>query len=131
MKNVLKKIVASAATVAFLVPALAFAAPVTGGLGQAQKDLTEVSGQLSGGKTPLPTLIGNLINVVLGVMGIVFVILIVYAGILYMQAGTDPDKAKTAKKIIVNAVIGLIIVVAAYAISSFVIGQIITATGST
>lgn len=126
MKNVFKKAVASVASIpALLFPGVILAAdaPLTG-LGGATKGLEAVG---AGGKlstTSLPTLIGNLINVVLGVMGIVFVVLIVYAGILYMQAGTDPKKADTAKKIIVNAVIGLVLVVAAYAISTFIINQI-------
>lgn len=127
MKNVFKKIVAGAVTAVSLLPAMAFAATPKG-LTEANKAIEEIGAKTGSTGVPLTTLIANLINVVLSVMGIVFVVLIVYAGILYMQAGTDPKKADTAKKIIVNAVIGLVIVVAAYAISSFIIGQIIAST---
>lgn len=78
----------------------------------------------------LPTLVGNMINVILSVMGIVFVLLIVYAGILYMQGGTDEKKIAKAKNLIINAIIGLVIVIAAFAISSFIITQLIAVSAS-
>ena len=78
----------------------------------------------AGASTPLPTLIGGLISVLLGSLGIVFVIFIVQAGIMYMTAAGDPAKVDKAKKMITQAVVGLIIIVAAYSISSFVINQI-------
>ncbi|MBI2484626.1 hypothetical protein HYW18_00500 [Candidatus Uhrbacteria bacterium] len=76
----------------------------------------------------LPTLIGNIVNVVLGVLGIVFVILVVYGGIQYMLAQGDPKKVEHGVAIIRQAIIGLVITVAAYAISNFVIDALITAT---
>ncbi len=76
-----------------------------------------------------PQLIANGINVILGASGIVLIGYLVYAGILYMQAGSDPKKATQAKTIIVNAVIGLVIIVAAWAIANFVFQQLAAATG--
>lgn len=73
----------------------------------------------------LPQIIGRIINVVLGFLGIILLIYILYAGFLYMTAGGDTEKVKTAKDMIKNAIIGLIIVVAAFAISNFVLGSII------
>jgi hypothetical protein len=110
------------------VPLLVVAA---GPLDQASKNLTNVNtGGNAGSTSSLPTLIGGIISVLLGSMGIIFVFFIVQAGILYMTAGGDSAKVDKAKKLITNAVIGLIIVVGAYAISSFVIGQIQGATES-
>jgi len=74
----------------------------------------------------LPTLIGRLINGFLGILGIIFVLLVVYAGIMYMTAAGDDVKVKKAKTLLVQAIIGIIIIVAAYSISAFVIGQITT-----
>lgn len=82
----------------------------------------------STGKTDLPTMIGNIINVLLGTLGIVFVGLVIYAGILYMTASGDNDKVKKAKTLLTQAVIGMIIIVAAYSISAFVIGQLVGIT---
>lgn len=77
----------------------------------------------------LPVLIGNIINAILGISGIAMVLLLVYAGILYMQGGTDEQKVKQAKGIITNAVIGIVIIVTAYAITSFFFTQLSGALG--
>ncbi len=71
--------------------------------------------------TDLATIIGSLINVFLTILGIILLVLILYAGFLWMTAGGETDKTKKAKDIMINAVIGLIILLAAYAISNFVI----------
>lgn len=77
----------------------------------------------------LTEMIGNLINIFLGFLGIVFLVLTLYAGFLWMTAQGDDSKVKKAKDMLTQAIIGLIIIVAAYAISSFVMGSLINATG--
>lgn len=77
------------------------------------------------------TLVAGFINAILGLSGIVLMLYIVYAGILYTQAGMEPDKAKQAKTIIINSVIGIVIVLAAYVISNFVVGALIGAVKGT
>lgn len=75
--------------------------------------------------TAQPTMIiGNAINVILGLSGIVLVIIIFYAGILYLTSQGAEEKIKKAKTLITNAVIGIIIVAAAYAISIFIVSQL-------
>lgn len=86
---------------------------------------TEIGTDVS---SDLPTLIGGIIRVVLGVLGIFFVIYVVYAGYLWMTAGGEVAKVDKSKKMLGQAVIGIVIIVAAYAISEFVISQIISAT---
>ncbi len=71
----------------------------------------------------------NIINIALGLIGIVLVSLIIYAGFLYMTSGGEADKVGTAKKIILNAVIGLVIVLSAWAITRYVISRLLEATG--
>lgn len=78
----------------------------------------------------LTTTIGSLISVLLGFLGVIFLILIIYAGLLWMTAGGNEDNIKKAKSILLNSVIGLVILLSAYAISQFVISQIGTATTS-
>ena len=56
----------------------------------------------------------------LGLLGIIFIILMVYAGYLWMTAAGNEDDVKKAKDLIEAAVIGLIIIVAAYSITHFV-----------
>lgn len=79
--------------------------------------------------TDLPTQIGGYIKVALGILGIMLVIIIVYAGFLWATAGGDPDAAKKAREWIINAVIGMVIVVSAYTLTSFVIGKLISVSG--
>ncbi len=69
-----------------------------------------------------PRLIATgIINVVLGVLGTIATVLIFYAGFLWMTAAGNEDNVTKAKTIMSAAVIGLVIILAAYSISSFVI----------
>jgi lysylphosphatidylglycerol synthetase-like protein (DUF2156 family) len=72
--------------------------------------------------------IGNLIRVLLSATGLVFLVLTVYAGILYMTAAGDEGKVTKAKKMLTTAVVGLIIIVGAYAITAYVIDALATAS---
>lgn len=72
----------------------------------------------------LATVTGTVINVVLGLSGIILLGYILYAGFLWMTSGGEMEKAKEARTMISNAVIGLIILVSAFAISSFVLGAL-------
>ncbi len=76
----------------------------------------------------LPQIIGTIINVVLGFMGIVLLFYVILAGWEWMSAGGDDKGVTTAKTRIKNAVIGLVIIVSAYAISNFVISQLANLT---
>ena len=68
--------------------------------------------------------IARIVQVILGFLGILAVLLILYAGFIWMTAAGDPAKIDKAKKIIINAVIGLIIIFSAFAIVSFIINQL-------
>ena len=76
----------------------------------------------------LPTLVGNIINAVLGIIGLVLLIYLIYGGFLWMTAGGDEGNVKKAKDMIKNAIIGLVVIMAAVSISSFVIGALSNAT---
>jgi hypothetical protein len=77
------------------------------------------------GASTLPTddirlVVIRIINIVLGVIGVVFVLLVIYAGYLWMTAGGNTDRVTKAKKILINAVTGLIIIFMAFAITTFI-----------
>ena len=74
--------------------------------------------------TELPQRIGAIIKVAVGVLGIVLTCLIIYGGFLWMTAGGDPGQVKKAKGYITDAIIGLIICILAYAITTFVIDKL-------
>ena len=105
-----------------LLPSVAFAQ-----ISEAETTLGAVGTELgSSADVGLEELIANGINVLLVALGIVFLILVVYAGFLYLTSQGDPEKGKKAIKLLTQAVIGLVIIIAAYAIASFVIGQLAT-----
>ncbi|MBD3251006.1 hypothetical protein GF380_00805, partial [Candidatus Uhrbacteria bacterium] len=110
----------------FLLAAFFVFLPDTSALAQfsdANQQVQNVE-QAAGVQTPndLPTIIGRLINVFLGLLGIILVIIILYAGFLWMTAGGDSEKVVTAQKWIRNGIIGLLIIVAAFAITQFILG---------
>ncbi len=72
----------------------------------------------------------RIINAALGLLAIIFVVIIIYAGFLYMTSGGDADKTTKAKAWIKNGIIGLIIILSSWAIVSFVISRLLQATGS-
>jgi len=74
--------------------------------------------------TDLVTIIGKIVRIVLYLLGILFVLLIIYGGIKWMTSAGNEEQIKKAKGLLVNAVIGLVIVVLAYAIASFVVTQL-------
>lgn len=111
---------------ALLVPVLAFSMLFGGGqLAHAQlnlnQNLNEVGSEAGLENADLMETLGRLINVVLGLLGIILLLIILYAGFLWMTAGGNSDQVEKAKKLMINAVIGLVIMLAAYAISNFVI----------
>lgn len=72
----------------------------------------------------------SVINVLLGFLGIIAVVLIIYAGFLWMTAAGNEDQITKAKNLMVAAVIGLVIILAAFAIANFVLNQLVRATNT-
>lgn len=75
-------------------------------------------------KLGLPYKIGVLIRGVMGLLGVIFLVLVVYAGYKWMLAHGEPGEVKEAQKLLLNSVIGLVITVSAFALSTFVINAI-------
>ena len=82
------------------------------------------------GEVDIRITIARIIKALMTVLGTVAVILIVYAGFLWMTAGGNEEQITKAKKLILNATIGLIIILSAYAIAAFVIDNIYKASGT-
>ena len=75
------------------------------------------------GTADLEATVINIIQWVLGFLGLIAVIMILIGGFQWMTAGGNEDKVASAKKIISAAVIGLIIILLAWAIVIFVVTQ--------
>lgn len=74
-------------------------------------------------------IIGRLIQIILAFLGVITLVLIMYAGFLWMTSGGDEDKVSKAKAMIKNAVIGLVIILSSWGIATFIISRLWNATG--
>ena len=63
----------------------------------------------------------EIIRYFIGFLGIIAVIMVMYAGFLWMTSNGEPDKITRAKRTLINSIIGLIIIISAFAIVTFII----------
>jgi hypothetical protein len=133
MKRTLKFLVSSAvSTGSIALPLMALAQSNPNPFTTAQTNVSNVgnaAGVTTGGTTDLYTIIGNVINIILGFLGVLLLLYILYAGFLWMTAGGNEENIEKAQAYIKNAVIGLVIIILAFAISNFVLTQLLKATG--
>jgi len=106
--------------------AFALLAPVAAGA----LTVDDLSGTLELGTADLESTVINIIQWALGLLGLVAVVMILIGGFQWMTAGGNEEKVASAKKIISAAVIGLIIILLAWAIVIFVVNTASTATGT-
>lgn len=91
------------------------------GLSQSAASVSAFQSQMTGdGANFLNTKAGSIIGIVLSFVGVIFLLLMIYAGLNWMTAQGSQEKVGKSKDLMTNAIIGLIIVLAAYAITSFV-----------
>lgn len=122
------------ATIAFAAPSLALAQGTV--LDDATSALDQAGASTYGdasayeARPGLLTTLGNIIRIVLGLLGILFIVLIIYAGVLWMTSAGNSDQVEKARGIIVQAVIGLVVIMTAYILTAFVFRAFGTATGT-
>lgn len=112
-----------------LLPISASAA--TGGLKAIEQGMkTTASG--AGYATPasggLEAMVGSLINALLSLVGLILFVYMLYGGFIWMTAAGDSKKVGQAQDIIKNAIIGIIIIAAAWVISNQVLQYLIAAS---
>lgn len=90
-------------------------------LGDAFKIADNVASSSGYTSTDVYTIIGNIIMTVLSLVGIIFVVFIIYSGITWMTAAGNEQKTEKSKDTIKHSIIGLIIVLGAYVITYFLI----------
>lgn len=81
------------------------------------------------GSGDIRIVIAQIIRIFLGLLGVIVVSLIIYAGFLWMTANGNEDNISRAKKILTNSVIGLVIILSAFTITQFIINALANATG--
>lgn len=105
-----------------LVPRLLFAQLTTDDLGL---DYAQETGLTS---TDVRTTTASIINVALGLLGMIAVVIFVYGGFLWMTAAGNDEQVTKAKTMMIQAVVGMAIILSAYAIVNFVITNLLLAT---
>ncbi|MBI4257117.1 hypothetical protein HY626_03635 [Candidatus Uhrbacteria bacterium] len=68
------------------------------------------------GNITITTIIGRLIQTVLGVTGSIALLMFVYGGFLWLISAGEPDKVKKGKEVMKWAILGLVVIVGAYTI---------------
>lgn len=105
----------------FVLSSIAIKAANAANLQDAFKVAEEAASSTYKTNRTLYPLLGDIVSVILSFLGVIFIAFMVYAGYLWMTASGNEQKADKAIQILKQSIIGLIIVVGAYAISYFVI----------
>ena len=72
----------------------------------------------------IPTLLGTVINVVLGVTGSLALVMFIFGGLTWMTSAGNSERVSKGKNILIWATIGLVIIFSAYALVKFVFTSI-------
>jgi len=120
VKNIARIAVFTLAILTIVLPAIA---PVFAD--DSSYGLDSVAGKEGAGlqKADLKSTIGKLLKVALGFLGIIAVVIVLVGGFKYMTAGGSDEKVGDAKKWIISGIIGLAIILSAYAITSFALSS--------
>ncbi|MBU1629626.1 hypothetical protein KKD88_00950 [Patescibacteria group bacterium] len=109
---------------AYTANAAGFQDAVSGGLNSAAPDALK-------GSTNLPTIIGGIVSALIGFIGVLLFLYLLYGGFLWMTSQGDKAKVESAQNVIKSAIIGMIIIALSYAIANFVIEQLSGAVSQT
>lgn len=99
-------------------------------------DATAVKGGLTGAVKPddyssesaVLSIIGNIVNVILGFVGIIFFVQLFYAGFRWMSSGGNEEVVTESRQTIKSAIIGIVVVFAAFVITNFTLNQVANIT---
>jgi len=125
------KLLRSLALTALTILSLAGGLPLSAPVAHAQSvdpGLNAVNNQIGLSATDPRLIAARVINVSLSLLGIIMLGLIFYAGFLWMTSGGNEEQVGRAKTMIRNAIIGVIIILSSWALTTFVINALIGAT---
>lgn len=126
MRKFAKVALALGAVVVLAAPVASFATTTATSF-----SIESVGSQIGLGNADLKSTVLNIIRWVLGIMTLIAVTLIIYAGFVWLTAAGNEDNVEKAKKIISAAVIGLIVILLAWAIVIFVANTTANVTSNT
>jgi len=92
--------------------------------------LANFQGNAGIGDAGIGEVVGRIVKAVLTVLGLVALVIFIIAGFQWMTSGGDKEKIQGAQKLMGAAVVGLVIIILAYAAASFVVTALSDVTGS-
>lgn len=78
--------------------------------------------ELTGGTGSIRQLVLTIINFALGFLGLLAVLMVIYAGFLYVSSAGNQEKIDEAKKILMYAVVGIVIIMISFALVNTLLG---------
>jgi len=130
MKNIVATILL-VGMMCFILP-MTFAQAEETATGKALAGLEKTAGAagVNSGETDPALVIGKAIEILISILGIIFLIIVVIGGITWMTAGGAPESVKKGQDMIIEGAIGMAICLGAYAISYFVVQKLTEAVAS-
>jgi len=126
-KTFIKGLISATMVATMALPMVAMA---QGGVTANELLPTEIGTNIGTGTTDIRITIARIIRTAMSLLGIIAVLIILYGGFKWMTAAGSDEAVGDAKKIITAGIIGLVIILTAYAIASFVINSLVSATSA-
>lgn len=92
-----------------------------------QQAITQTTGL---GTTAPTSVVTSIVSWMLGILAVIAVVLVIFAGIQWMTSGGNEEKVTAAKNLLRAALIGLVIILAAYGIALYVFRILSNVTGT-
>jgi len=90
--------------------------------------VNEFGGDLGLGSRDIRSTIANVINIAAGLLGIIFVIYMIYGGFQWLTAGGNEEYVKKAKHCLKSGIIGIILIFIAYPLAKFILDAVLKST---
>lgn len=122
-RTVIKKIIIFVLLIFVFNINFCFAANLKDAFGKPLQDAagSEGAGYNTGSEATVESMAALIIKTALSFIGVIFLLLAIYGGYTWMSAHGNEQEVEKAKNIIISAIIGLIVVIAAYAASWYII----------
>lgn len=91
-------------------------------------DITAGTAGISTGETDLSVMVGRAVNYLFGVIGVIFLTVILIGGFFWMTAGGNEENIKKAKAFVINGINGMIVIFLAYALVYLILNALKAAT---
>ncbi|MFH0891778.1 MAG: pilin [Candidatus Falkowbacteria bacterium] len=75
-------------------------------------------------------IVARVINILLGFLGIIAVLIIILGGFRWMLSGGDSERADESRRMIVSGILGILLILAAFAIAQFILNSLYNATNA-